>query len=257
VPIARVNGISLNYKVEGNGEPLLLIGGFNSERITWIFQIREFRKYFKVISFENRGSGKSEKPPGGYEIKTMMADTTGLMDYLGIPRAHILGVSMGALIAQEIAINYPERVDKLVLGTSYCRVDETNGPTKEMIKFTRLPLRRMLDPMANLMLNLRLFRLLLLPFARIKNRLADIASIQGKLEAANRHDTQDRLGLIKSPTLVIAGDRDRVIKPESSLEAAKRIPGSQLVMIEGGSHMVFLEMSRVFNREVLAFLRQK
>jgi 3-oxoadipate enol-lactonase len=257
MPIARVNGINLNYKVEGKGESLLMIGGFNSERVTWIFQTRLFKKYFKVITFENRGSGKSSKPRNGYSIDTMMLDSIGLMDHLGIQKAHILGVSMGGLIAQELAIKHPERIIKLVLSTSYCRIDGSNGPTPEMLKFTQLPVRQMLDSMAEMMLNRSQFRMLLLPIAKVKNRLADISSIQGKLEAAYSHNTSKRLGFIRSATLVIAGDSDRLIKPESSDEISKLIPGSKLVKIPRGSHMYFLEMSRQFNKEVLAFLLQK
>jgi 3-oxoadipate enol-lactonase len=257
MPIARVNGINLNYKVEGKGEPLLMIGGFNSERVTWLFQMPVFKKYFKVITFENRGSGKSSKPTNGYSIDTMMLDAIGLMDYLGIQKAHILGVSMGGLIAQEIAISYPERILKLVLSTSYCRIDGSNGPTPAMLKFTQLPLRKMLDSMAEMMLNRNQFRILLLPIAKIKNRLADVSSIQGKLKAAYSHDTSKRLGFIRSSTLVITGAGDRLIKPESSDEISKLIPGAKLVKIPRGSHMYFLEMSRQFNKEVLAFLSQK
>jgi 3-oxoadipate enol-lactonase len=254
MPLALVNKINLNYKVEGKGEPLVLIGGFNSERITWLFQTFTFKKHFRVITFENRGSGKSDKPKGPYSIQIMAADTLALMDFLDIQKTHILGVSLGGLIAQEIAINNPERVSRLIIGTSYSHIDRSNGPTDDMIKFTKLPIRKMLDPMAGLMLNRKLFRTLLLPLAGIKNKMADIDSIQAKLEAAYNHNTQNRLGTIKCLTLVITGDEDRVIKPTSSEEISTLIPNARLVKIPNSSHMLFIERSGKFNQTVLEFL---
>jgi 3-oxoadipate enol-lactonase len=255
VPKADVNGIRLNYKVQGSGEPLLLIGGFNSEMITWFFQTGVFSKYFRIISFENRGSGKSSKPAGPYSVPTMVADTLGLLDYLKIKQAHILGVSMGGLIAQEFAINYPERVGKLILGTSYSCISDSSGPTQEMFQYTSLPVRKMLNPMADLMLNTRPYRMLLLPLARIKTALAHENSISGKLKAAYDHDTEERLKLIKARTLVITGENDRVIKPASSEIIAKLIPEARFCKVPNGSHMLFIEQRHEFNRAVLDFLR--
>ena len=105
MPKASVNGVNVNYKVHGEGEPLVLIMGFAAPRWAWFFQTRAFRKYYKVITFDNRGVGKTDKPSEPYTIKTMADDTIGLMDYLGIDKAHILGYSMGGIIAQELIIN--------------------------------------------------------------------------------------------------------------------------------------------------------
>ncbi len=250
-----LNGIKISYSDEGRGQPLIIIGGLNSGRNMWYLQTRVFRRYFRVITFDNRGSGKSGKPAGPYSIQAMAADTLALMDHLSLARAHLLGVSMGSLIAQEIAINCPHRVQKLILGTSFSRIDDIHGPTPELRQLVSLPLEKRLNPMAALMLNKWFFRALLLPLARLKNRSADLNSVRHKLDACMKYGCDDRLAKIKCPVLVIGGTADRVILPASSDEIAKNITQAELVKIKGGSHLLFIENSGQFNRAVLDFLR--
>src|SRR4030042_4310936 len=100
MPKAKVNGININYKVQGEGEPLVLIMGYAGGQNGWIFQRRAFKKYYRVITFDNRGVGKTDKPGGAYSMKMMADDTAGLMEHLGIKKAHVLGVSMGGMHAQ-------------------------------------------------------------------------------------------------------------------------------------------------------------
>lgn len=118
MPIARVNGINMAYDVSGQGEPLVLIMGLGGTRQSWVFQERAFSKHFKVVTFDSRGMGKSDKPNEPFGMKTMADDTIGLMNHLDIDKAHILGVSHGGRVAQEVAINYPDRVMKLVLAST-------------------------------------------------------------------------------------------------------------------------------------------
>ncbi|MCK5654501.1 MAG: alpha/beta fold hydrolase, partial [Dehalococcoidia bacterium] len=122
MPKAKVNEVNIDYAVHGQGEPLVLIQGLGGPRSGWIFQTRAFGKYYRVITFDNRGVGKSDKPGGSYTVRTMADDTIALLDYLGVDKAHVLGISLGGMIAQEIAINYPERVRKLILA---CTAAET------------------------------------------------------------------------------------------------------------------------------------
>lgn len=115
MPKAKVNGININYRVQGKREFLVLIMGYSGDQTGWIFQTSAFKKYYCVITFDNRGVGKTDKPGGAYSTKMMADDTVGLMDHLGIKKAHVLGVSMGGMTAQAVAVNYPERINKLVL----------------------------------------------------------------------------------------------------------------------------------------------
>ena len=258
MPLARLNGINISYQVEGQGEPLVMIMGFTAGRIGWMPQIRFFKKYYRVITFDNRGAGKSDKSPGPYSTRMMADDTVKLMDLLGIDKAHIMGLSMGGMIAQELAINYPQRVMKLVLASSYARQDETSGDTLELARFIHLTPEKKVRAMIGLAFNKPFFRFTFGLLARIQTRFTGASGrvgTAGQSEACLRHNTLDRLSSITAPTLVIVGTGDRIIKPVSSEVIAGKIPNAKLVKVEGGSHYFSFEMKNVFNREVLNFLK--
>src|SRR5690242_7924462 len=115
MPTTHANGIEINYEVYGDGEPLLLINGLADDLSYWGYMIDDLKQHYKVIIFDNRGIGATEKPAGPYTTEQMAADAHGLLDALGIDRVHVLGVSMGGMIAQEFALAYPDRVLKLLL----------------------------------------------------------------------------------------------------------------------------------------------
>ena len=258
MPIAKINGININYHVEGTGEPLVMIMGFSGDLSGWRYQTPVLKKHFQLITFDNRGVGKSDKPPAPYSIEMMAEDTFGLMDYLNIKQAHIMGVSMGGTIAEEMAITRPDRVLKLILASTHAGTDNRlNGGTKEIIEAWDLPVRSLTKRLLGLCCNKPLNRLVFVPLLRLRiNRLgeAEATGLLGQREAAREYHALDRLPLIKAHTLVIAGSADRVVKPSSSDVLAERIPHARLVKIKGGSHMVGFEMKNVFNREVLKFL---
>jgi 3-oxoadipate enol-lactonase len=254
---AAINGITIHYKVQGRGTPLVLIGGFDSPLQTWGRQTAVFSQSFKVIAFDARGTGRSSKPAGSYSIAVMAEDVIKLLDFLKIEEAHFLGVSLGGLVAQEIAIRYPRRVGKLVLGTTFSQITENSGPTPDMYRIANLPFYKMLDGMAGLMLNRRLYRSLLLPVAYVKNRLVHREAILQKREAAYRYDSSLKLPQVRATTLILTGTADRVILPSSSDILRGLIAGSTLIMVEGGSHLLFIEKAEVFNRAVLDFLLRR
>jgi pimeloyl-ACP methyl ester carboxylesterase len=258
MPLARLNGVNINYQVEGQGEPLVMIMGFSATRSGWIRQIRFFKKYYRVITFDNRGVGKSDKPPGSYSTRMMADDTLGLMDLLGIEKAHIMGASMGGMIAQELAINCPQRVMKLILACTYASQDETSGDTLKQARFLQLSPGKKASAMVELAFNKPLYRVIFGLLAMVQIRFlgtSATAGINGQSEACRKHNTVDRLPLITAPTLVIVGTGDRIIKPVSSQVIAGKITNAKLVRIEGGSHCFSFEMKNEFNREVLNFLK--
>jgi 3-oxoadipate enol-lactonase len=260
MPIARVNGIRINYKVEGLGESLVMIAGFSSSRTSWASQIPFFKKHFQVITFDNRGVGKSDKPEGPYSTRIMADDVIKLMDHLEITRANVMGISMGGMIAQEVGINYPERIQKLVLACTFSCKDETSGDTADQAKLLGLSAQKMAAGMARLAVNKPFNQFFLGIIAAIGATFTSASSktgLKAQREACNLHNALDRLPLIKASTLVIVGTKDRIIKPVSSEVIAKNIPGAQLVEVEGGSHMLFMEMKDRFNREVFDFLQSK
>lgn len=258
MPIAKVNNVNISYKVEGSGEPLVMISGLGSTG-DWKYQSPAFKRHYRVVTFDNRGVGKSDKPAGPYTIKMMAEDTVGLMDYLKIEKAHLLGISMGGMIAQEIALNYPERTTKLILGSTFaCHDAESNGMTHEMIEAAKLPVRKGMNRLLDLAFDRPLFKIIFVPYWKAMcSFLGDsqAAGLEGQKRACLEHDTLSRLSRIKIPTLVIVGAKDKVIKPSSSEVIAKNIPGAKLIKAENGSHTYFMEMGKTFNAEVLNFLK--
>lgn len=267
MPKVKVNGININYKVQGQGDPLVLIMGYSASQIGWILHRGVFKKHYRVVTFDNRGVGKTDKPSGAYSTKMMADDTAGLMEHLGIKKAHVLGVSMGGMIAQELAKNYPERINKLILACTFAARDKTSGLSPEFPKALgfgedysdadarSVPIRKIVDTLFSLSFNSQIFKILLSPVIKIQVRLIKTTGLVGQLEAVLGHNTLKDLPKIKVPTLVITGTKDRVINPNSSEVMAKLIPNSKMVKVEGGSHAFLIEMRSRFNKEVLDFLR--
>ena len=138
MPNANINGINIGYQVHGNGEPLILLAGLGGDRNAWFLQVDTFKEHYRTITYDTRGTSSSGTSGSPCTIKIMADDTIGLMDHLSIDKAHILGVSMGGMIAQEIAIKYPQRVMKLILVSTYFGGDEEGGLTIPMRKILGL-----------------------------------------------------------------------------------------------------------------------
>lgn len=265
---ARVNGIDINYNVKGEGDPLILIMGFGGGSLSWFFQIRAFKKHYRVVTFNNRNIGETGKADSSYTLETMADDTIILMDHLKIDKAHVLGYSLGGAIAQEIAINYPQRVRKLILASTFSGWEgEMSDITSSMSKnldikegfsgkdIKSLDARKFAGSIASLSFNMRLFRAVSIPVIKIRTKLASSENLMSQLEAAAGCNTLSRLYLIQAPTLIITGAKDRLVSPQSSELMASKIPNAKLVKLEKGSHLLIVESFRRFNNEVLNFLR--
>jgi 3-oxoadipate enol-lactonase len=259
MPIAKVNGININYAIEGDGEPLVMIAGFGVDQSVWKPQVSAFKEYYQVITFDNRGVGKSDKPEGSYSAVLMAEDAIQLMDSLKIEHAHILGLSMRGLIAQEIAVNYPKRVIKLILVSTWaCQDNQANGLTPNMLEATKLTPRQGFKCLLGACFNKIFYRFIIVPLLKFRTRRMkkpEIKGLEGQVKCVKAFDSLDKLPLIKAPTLVLTGTKDKVVKPESSTTISPKIPNAKLVKIEKGSHAVCMEMSKIFNKEVLDFLR--
>ena len=271
---ATVGDVELFYEEHGKGDPLLLVMGLAADSTAWMFQVPEFAPHYRTIVFDNRGVGRSAKPPGPYSTAQMADDAAGLLDALGIARAHVVGISMGGMIAQELALRHPDRVRGLVLGCTYPEPDEdierqrrfsvsemggTITASGEMaIELTALdPLlffQHLLPRVFNQeFIDRELPRLMQL-FAGALQYGFSMEAILGQVAAVMSHKTTDRLHQITAPTLVITGDADLLVPPANSDILARHIPGAHLVKIPGGSHGFNVETPEAFNREVLDFL---
>jgi len=261
MPVTKVGDINLCYKVRGDGQPLILIAGLVTAQNAWFALVRAFSKRYRVVTFDNRGIGGSDKPTGPYSMSMMARDTIGLMDHLGIDRAHILGGSMGGMIAQEMAIDHPQRVDKLILfstsadGQWLFDLAEATTPNwnRSRSDFASVDLRKLMGAIASRTFNRPFYRLVFLPPLKLFLKLGMLKVPAGQIEACMMHNVLDRLHLIQAPTLVLTGSKDRLIAPHWSEVLASRITGAKLVSIDGGSHVLAGEMAGRFKKEVLGF----
>ncbi len=262
MPHTETPGFRMYYETKGGGDPLLLINGLGSDSTEWLFQFPEFARRFLVVAFDNRGAGGSDTPPGPYSTAQMADDAVTLLTHLGAGRAHVLGVSLGGMIAQEVALRHPDRVRKLVLACTAPGGEGSVRPAPDVLKkFVRSPggdpeeeIRRVL-PFLYSEGYLRDRPEEIEEFVR--RRLAIPVSVEGhsaQLSAAVSHSAWDRLTTIEAPTLVIAGDGDRVVPTENSRRIAQRIPGAKLLILPGAPHRLFAENAEAFNREVMSFL---
>jgi pimeloyl-ACP methyl ester carboxylesterase len=260
MPYANLNGIKLYYKTYGEGEPVILIGGLGSQLQSWVTQIPIYSKYFKIVVFDNRGSGKSDKPEAGYSTQDMAHDTASLMKELGIESAHVVGKSMGGMIAQWLAILYPEKVRKLVLGSSSASRDEVGN---EILRMGREIATKMGTKAVWLIA-------LYLGYTRgyIEENLGTIKEVMssvpedpealigyiGQSFACEGHNTRELLTQINSSTLVMAGESDLIVSPKRSRELGERIPNSVVKVFDGVGHGFWRERQEQVDKLVLDFL---
>lgn len=277
MPNSKINGIELHYEIHGEGEPLLLIMGLGMDRRGWMFQVPFFSQHYKTIVFDNRGVGQSSKPSGAYTTKMLAEDASALLDALQIQTANIVGISMGGMISQQLALNFPQKVKKLVLGCTYAvpekEMDDLivssiktlfgNGNlTVEQIAASKnVDMKLILPYMMSLTLSPSFIEknkaLIDMMVEEVLREGLSVEGFFGQLQAVRAHDTLSELHKIKSPALVITGDEDRLIPPRCSDEIASRIQGAKLVKIKGGSHGFNFEQPDLFNSEVLSFLNGK
>ena len=259
----NVNGCEIYYEVHGQGDPLVLIMGLRRNLEWWYRQIPALSQHFQVIAFDNRGAGRSDKPVMEYSIRIFADDTAGLMEALAIPKAHILGSSMGGYIAQELALNYPAKVKSLVLGCTGCGGDRAVIMSPErMEKFTA---NKGLKPEEILRKDMDIYYSddyvdqnseIIEEFVEISMRYYQPAdAFFRQFDACLRHDTGDRLHHLATPTLIMTGDDDPLVPPQNSHVLKDLIAGADLSVFAGGRHCFFIEQADRFNKEAVDFLK--
>jgi 3-oxoadipate enol-lactonase len=276
MPVVKINDINIAYTERGKGEAVVLIMGLGANKESWFMNMPALSKHYRVIAFDSRGVGATDRSGEAYTMGRMAEDTVGLLDALNIERAHIVGVSLGSMIAQEVAIRFPQRVNKLILAATTpgmsdaANKDMWDKKNAEMRKNTGLGEdfneRIMNDPgsfdVVKIMVritayafNRLIFRIpMVLGACYYFNKIGP-SGVLDQLRAVSTHNTIDRLDQIKSPTLVMAGTDDKIVPIEFSRIVAKYIPGAKFLEFERGSHSFFMERSKRFNREVIGFLK--
>jgi pimeloyl-ACP methyl ester carboxylesterase len=244
----NVGDIKMYYQIYGKGEPLLLIMGLGGHSLDWGWILpQKLADRYKVILFDNRGSGRSDQS-GPCTIEQMAMDTVGLMDALAIDRAHVFGGSMGGMIAMQMALDHPERVNKLVLGATSAGGKSRIFPPPEIQKY--------FYPRPDLSAHDYLLWTGVVCYPqefidahpeiverKIQANLAypgTLASYMAQLEAFMAFDVDGRLNTIQVPTMIIIGNQDVLTSPPNSFLMARRIPGAQIREIDGAGHIFWI-----------------
>ncbi|RJP80555.1 MAG: alpha/beta fold hydrolase [Candidatus Zixiibacteriota bacterium] len=263
MPAVNVNGCNIYYEIHGKGNPLVMIMGLRRNIEWWYRQIPALSQHFQVIAFDNRGAGRSDKPEMDYSIRLFADDTAALMDALEIDRAHILGISMGGYIAQELAINYPQKVLDLVLGcTSAGGATAVSMSAERQKKFTA---NEGLTPEQILQKDMDIF----FSDAFVKNNPAAVEefkvismryyqpahAFERQFAACMKHDTGARLDQVRQPALIMTGDDDPLVPPQNSMILKELLPNSKLSIFPKGRHIFCVEFADRFNREVIDFFK--
>lgn len=259
-------GINVHYEEQGSGEPLILIMGTSGAIGTWAEFEDRFAQNYRVITFDNRGIGETDRGDGDISVRSMAEDVAALMDALQIPQAHILGWSLGSAVAQELAINYPDHVKSLILYSTWGRCD---GFQAAVITSLRYPYAQGdLDVAATATglafspetLDRPDLPEFLAPVLRgLPQSEVQIQTTVEQWDADLAHDTLDRLAQIKTPTLVVVGEQDLLTPPWQSKKVADAIPGAEFHLLEGSNtpHFLHFEQPEVLANLMLTFLTKQ
>ena len=257
---ATVQGLMLHYEVTGSGDPLVLLMGQSTGPVGRDDLVKTLARHYQVITHDPRGTGRSQKTHEGASIETLAADVIGLMDFLGVGKAHLLCHSTGCGLGHSIAAHHPDRVLKLILAAPWAYADEHLTAIQELRKAVAVAL----SPEQYAIFN----AVLLFPpefrrehaaeFARAvaqaKDHPHDASTIEARLDAILAFDARVLWPAIKCPTLVMVSRDDQIMPRWFGIEAARSIVGAQLFEFDGGGHMFPETRTQVFIETVHAFM---
>jgi pimeloyl-ACP methyl ester carboxylesterase len=260
MPTVHVNGVRLYYETYGQGEALLLIAGIGYGTWLWAKQVPELSKYFSVITFDNRGVGRSDKPDSEYTVSLLASDAYELLRALNVERAYILGISLGGFIAQQLALDHPEIVNKLILCSTSFGGPNMILPKGEILQFMAFGAGKETFQ--------RGLELAFSPEYLAKNP-EEIARITAPMRrnpqpryaylrqfmAPLNFNSEPRLHELTMPVLVMAGEADRVVPVENSRLLAAKLPNARLVTFPNAGHLFVVERADEVNRIILDFLK--
>ena len=262
--VHATDGTRIHYEVTGKSgaTPVLMIQGLGASKNAWNLQRISMATRFRIISFDNRGAGRSDKPTDPFTLELMADDALAVLDAAGVETAHIVGASMGGVISQIVAVKYPHRVRSLTLVCTACRNHPwrqellqawaKTAAEKGMIEVGKEAAQWVMSP--------RSFRRLVPaftwmgPLAALRPRHSFVSQIDAILNT--REDLVDQLSTISAPTMVIVGNQDILTPRGDSEEIAERIPNAELVIISGAAHGLMMEHSSTFNRILIEFLQR-
>ncbi len=263
---AKINGIDINYRIDGadnSGETIVLINGLADDLESWGFQVPSLVEAgFKVLSFDNRGIGKSDRPAGPYSAKMMADDAKALVDLLGLKNFHLMGVSMGGMIAQEYALAYPGDLKSATFACTYGKAD----PFCQSMFAMWADIAAKID-VPFVMRDVALWAFTGPFFEERPGDAAEFAAAMAQLDMSleaylaqlaviQDHDTMDRIGALKMPVMVLAGEEDILIPVRLSERLHRAIPGSHWATVPGG-HACLWESPDPFNKTFIDYVRKQ
>jgi pimeloyl-ACP methyl ester carboxylesterase len=265
MPKVKVNDITVNYEQQGDGEPLLLIPFLAADHACYAFQVAEYAKHFNCISLDLRGTGETDKPEGDYSTETLADDVSAFMQALGLERAHVSGLSLGAAAGMWLAAKYPQRVKSLSLHSGWTKTDPF---IRTVVEGWRV-MAKALGSVTEMVIQ-SLFPWCLTPelYAARPDYVESLAAfVRGRpaqtlddfmrqSRAAIEHDVESRLGEIKAPTQVTFGRHDVVTSTRFAEPMLAAIEGAELKVFEGCAHAPIYEKVDEFNQQTLEFLRR-
>ncbi len=260
--LIRANGIQMNYELSGKKDtPVVMMShSLGSSLVMWNPQIKNLEPHFRVLRYDTRGHGRSEVPPGAYTAELLGEDAIALLDALGIDKVHWVGLSMGGIIGQCLALNYPNRIKSLVLCDTRAAMipGEVQSTYEERINAVH---NKGVESQVEVSME-RWFTQSFLkqnpPMLGIirKEFLATPAQgYIGCIEAIRRINYLDRLFEIKIPTLIMVGEDDPGTPVSASEAMHKKISNSKLIIIKSARHLCNVEQPEVFNDTLLKFLK--
>ena len=263
MPVATIDGRTVHYRLEGAGdETIVLVNGLADDLETWAFQMDDFLAAgYRVLRFDNRGVGGSAKPAGPYSSRMLADDAKQLVDHLGITDFHLMGISMGGMIAQEYALAYGSDLRSVTFGCTYA----APGPFCSRM----FAMWADLAPVAGVPFVMRDVTLWAFTLPFFEQREAELAEFEvamryldqpvhaylAQLAVITDHDTTARLGEITTPTLVLAGAEDILIPVALSRRLHEGVAGSEFATTPGG-HACLWEHPGPFNEAFLAFVKR-
>jgi pimeloyl-ACP methyl ester carboxylesterase len=265
MPKVTANKITLNYDQQGTGEPLILIPYLAADYACYAFQVAEYAKHFTCISLDLRGTGESDKPEGVYSTELFADDVAAFLQALGLQKAHITGLSLGAATGMWLAAKYPERVKSLSLHSGWTKTDPFAKTVVEGWQVTAKALKSVPE-----MVILGIFPWCFTPelYAARPDYIQSLADfVRGRpaqpldafiqhSNAVIAHDVEAQLSKIKAPTQITFGRHDLVTSTRFAERMTSGIQGSELVVFEGCAHAPIYEKVDEFNQKTLAFLQK-
>ena len=266
MPSAHVNGVNIYYEISGSGEPLVLIAGIGYDRWYWQRMLPGLSRQFQVIAFDNRGIGQSDKPPGPYNAQLLANDTAGLLDALEIPQAQVFGHSMGGFVAQALALDYPQRLKKLILAAT-----NFGGPNHIPVSAEVLTILSDVsgDPVERFRRSLRvsvasgfeenhpdmIAEWIAYRLANPLDPVANLAQMGVGLGLYSEEACfEKRLPVVRAPTLILFGDQDRVVPTANAGLLARQIPDSRVQFLPHAGHHFPIEVPGAAVKAVIKFL---